>query len=348
MPNLKNSTRFKFLTSSFLLVIFSLFMLVSSTSAQSAKKIKTIIIDPGHGGKDHGAHGEYEGTLGSREKDITLAISMKLVAELKKQMPDVNIIPTRTTDVFHDVRQKAQFANDNNGDLFVCIHADAVTLKTESRITGYKTETYYKTSYTGKGSARKKIRTKHTRQVPIRQYYKVPTARKGTSTLILAAHKSDAKLKALEEGDFFNVEENDSSVVVNYDSPEWKASALLYSQNFFKRSYMLASAVQEEITKTGRNDLGVWQRREGLWVLQATKMPAILIETGFIANYDDERYLNSEKGQQEIAEAITRALLRYRATIEHTRSNTVTQADPQVNTPETIPEEKETAASESK
>ena len=344
MPNLKNLSEFKFSANSFLLVILSLFILVVPANAQTAKKIKTIIIDPGHGGSDPGARGEYEGTLGSIEKDITLAISLKLVAELKKQMPDVNIIPTRTTDVTHTVRQKAQFANDNNGDLFVCIHADAVTLQKGSRITGYKTETYYKTSYTGKGSARKKVRTKHTRQVPIKQYYKIPTARKGTSTLILAAHKSDAKLKALEEGDFFDIEQNDSSVVVNYDSPEWKASALLYSQNFFKRSYMLASAVQEEITKTGRNDLGVWQRQVGLWVLQATKMPAILIETGFLANYDDERYLNSEKGQQEIAEAITRALVRYKATVEHTRTTT----DAQTDKPEITPETSETVPTESK
>ena len=102
------------------------------------RKIKTIIIDPGHGGEDHGAHGEYEGTLGSQEKDITLAISMKLVKDLKEAMPDVNIIPSRTTDVFMSVHEKAKFANDHHGDLFVCIHADAVTLKTGYRILGYE------------------------------------------------------------------------------------------------------------------------------------------------------------------------------------------------------------------
>jgi N-acetylmuramoyl-L-alanine amidase len=52
-------------------------------------------------------------------------------------------------------------------------------------------------------------------------------------------------------------------------------------------------------------------------------MPAILIETGFLANYDDERYLNSEKGQQEIAEAITRALIKYR---DHIESPAITSA----------------------
>ena len=326
MHTVKKSFGFSFSTTTILMVIISLFLNVNRTYAQSSKKIKTIIIDPGHGGTDHGARGEYEGTLASKEKDITLAISLKLVAELKKQMPGVNILPTRTTDVYNSVREKAQFANDHNGDLFVCIHADAVVLKTGSRITGYKTETYYKTTYKGKGKSRKKIRTKHTREVPIKQYYKIPTSRKGTSTLILAAHKSDAKIKALEDADLqFITADNDSSVNINYDSPEWKASALLYSQNFFKRSYALASAVQEEIVKTGRNDLGVWQRQVGLWVLQATQMPAILIETGFIANYEDERYLNSEKGQQEIAESITKALLRYKASVENPRGNTTSQ-----------------------
>lgn len=296
--------------------------------SQAPRKIKTIIIDPGHGGTDHGAHGDYEGTLGSQEKDITLAISMKLVQDLKKAMPDVNIIPSRTTDVFMNVHEKAKFANEHHGDLFVCIHADAVDLKTGSRIVGYKTETYYTHKYEGKGKHRKRVSIKHTRKVPIRHYYKIPTTRKGTSTLILAARQTSDKIKALEEGDLgFNTEDDDSSATINYESPEWKASALLYSQNYFKKSYQLASLVQQEVAKTGRNDLGVWQRQKGLWVLHATQMPAVLIETGFISNYDDERYLNSEKGQEEIAQAITDALVKYRNQVESPRNTAAVAAD---------------------
>lgn len=298
-----------------------LFLFNASSFCQGPRKIKTIIIDPGHGGEDHGAHGEYEGTLGSQEKNITLAISMKLVKDLQEAMPDVNIIPSRTTDVFMNVHEKAKFANDHHGDLFVCIHADAVSLKTGSRILGYKTETYHTTKYVGKGKHKKKVVTKHTRQVPIRQYYKIPTARKGTSTLILAARQTGDKIKALEGGDLgFNTEDDDSTVSINYDSPEWKASAALYSALYFNKSRLLAKAVQDEISKTGRNDLGVWQREKGLWVLHATQMPAVLIETGFIANYDDERYLNSDKGQEEIAQAITNALLKYRKQVESPRT----------------------------
>lgn len=301
-----------------------LFLLVfnANSFSQAPRKIKTIIIDPGHGGEDHGAHGEYEGSLGSLEKNITLAISMKLVADLKKAMPDVNIIPSRTTDVYMSVHEKAKFANDHHGDLFVCIHADAVALKTGSRIVGYKNETYYTHHYVGKGKSRKRVSTKHTRRVAIRHYYKIPTSRKGTSTLILAARQTSDKIKALEEGDLgFNTEDDDSTANVNYDSPEYKASALLYSQNYFRKSYQLASLVQDAVAKeTGRPDLGVWQREKGLWVLHATQMPAILIETGFVANYDDERYLNSEKGQEEIAQAITDALVKYRKMVETPKS----------------------------
>lgn len=318
----KSSRRFTFLIHCLFLLV-PLTFLSTGVFSQTPRKIKTIIIDPGHGGSDHGAHGEYEGTLGSLEKDITLAISMKLVADLKKAMPDVNIIPSRTTDVFMNVHEKAQFANEHHGDLFVCIHADAVTLKTGSRIVGYKTETYHTTKYVGKGKSRKKVVTRHTRKVPIRHYYKIPTTRKGTSTLILAARQSSDKVKALEGGDLgFNTDDDDSTVNINYESPEWKASALLYSQNYFRKSYQLASIVQDEIAKTGRNDLGVWQREKGLWVLHATQMPAVLIETGFIANYDDERYLNSEKGQEEIAQAITDALVKYKKQVESPRTTT--------------------------
>ena len=318
MFELKSSWHFPFLRT-FTLSISLLLFVNSNLFSQALPKIKTIIIDPGHGGSDPGTRGDYEGTLGSLEKNITLEISMKLVADLKKAMPDVNIIPTRTTDVFMNVREKAQFANDHHGDLFVCIHADAVAaLKTGSRIVGYKNEVYHTHHYVGKGKSKKKVSTKHTRRVPIMQYYKIPTSRKGTSTLLLAARQTDDKVKALEEGGLgYNTDDDDSTANVNYDSPEYKASALIYSQHYFRKSYQLASLVQQQVAdETGRPNLGFWQRQKGLWVLHATQMPAILIETGFVDSYDDERYLNSEKGQEQIAQAITNAIVKYKNMVE--------------------------------
>lgn len=324
MSLLKRMIQINFFAKATPLLLCFLFSIQAISFAQGPKKIKTIIVDPGHGGKDGGARGEYEGALGIREKDVTLAISLKLVAELKKLLPDVNVIPTRTTDITQSVQEKAKFANDNKGDLFICIHADAVELKTGSRIIGYKTETYNTVKYTGKGKSRKKIVTKHTREVPIKEYFKIPTTRKGTSTLILVARQTSDKIKALTKSDLnYQTEDEEGTETINYDSPEWKASALLYSQRYFKKSYMLASEVQAEIEKTGRNNLGVWQRPTGLWVLHATQMPAILIETGFLANPDDERYLASEKGQQELAESIARAIYNYRNQVDNINQGTI-------------------------
>ena len=115
-------------------------------------------------------------------------------------------------------------------------------------------------------------------------------------------------------------EEEDSTLDINYNSPEWKANALLYTQNYFKKSYKLGSLIQDEISNMGRENLGVWQREKGIWVLQATQMPAVLIETGFIANPEDERYLNSEKGQREIAESIAKAIKKYKDQVENPKS----------------------------
>ena len=298
--------------------LFLIFISCSVSSiAYSQKKIKTIIIDPGHGGKFIGAQGEYEGTLGSMEKNITLAIGLKVVEDLKKLLPKTKVLPTRTSDITQDPREKARFANDNKGDLFVSIHADAVDLKRGSRIIGYHTEQYSTISYKGKGRHKKKIVTHHSHEVPTREYFKIPTNRKGTSTLIFQAGRTNIKLKAMENSDIFETEQNDSSLNINYESPEWKASALLYTQLYFKKSYILGTLVQREIAEMGREDGKVWQREKGIWVLQATQMPAILVETGFIANYEDERYLNSEKGQDEIAAAIARAIVKYKDQVEN-------------------------------
>lgn len=319
-------TKTKIVTLHFILLI--VFFGAINSMAQGPKKIKTIIVDPGHGGSDRGAVGEYEGTLGSYEKNITLAISMKLVDELQKALPKTKIIPTRTSDITQSVREKAKFANDNHGDLFVCIHADAVTLKTGSRIIGYHTESYSTVSYKGKGRHKKKIVTHHTHEVPTREYFKIPSNRKGTSTLIFTAGRTNIKIKAMENSDMlFDTEKNDSSLNINYDSPEWKASALLYTQLYFKKSYKLGTLVQKEIADMGRQDDGVWQREKGIWVLQATSMPAVLIETGFIANYEDERYLNSEKGQTELAQAIARAVVKYKEQVENPQAVRIEGAD---------------------
>jgi N-acetylmuramoyl-L-alanine amidase len=295
---------------------------ITPSSAQTAKTLKTIIVDAGHGGHDGGASGQYENSLRSKEKDVTLAISKKLVAELKKQLPGLNIVPTRTTDIYQHPSEKAKIANDNKGDLFLCIHADSGPLKTGRRQIGTRTVTKYKVTYTGKGKSRKKKSTPYKVTEPVYEYFKVPLTIKGTSVYIFAAHKTSDKLKAImkEVGDFeIETGDSDSSYSpVDFSTPEGRTIANIYAQRYQYKSDKLATLVNDEVEKTGRAALGVNQRQTGIWVLQATNMPAILVETGYINNPEDERYLNSDKGQQELAEVITKAVIRYKEQVEKT------------------------------
>lgn len=302
----------------------STLLMYNNSFSQTAKKnkLKTIIVDAGHGGTDAGAVGQYENSLRSKEKDVTLAISRKLVAELQKKLPDVKTIPTRTTDIYQPVRDKARLANEFGGQLFICIHADSGPLKQGRRQIGTRMATRYRVTYKGKGRKKKKISTPYQVEEPVYETFKIPLTRRGTSVWIFAPHKISDKLKAvMEGGEDFEIEKNpaDTSSENNFDfnSREGRIIANIYVERFFKKSDMLATIVNEEVESTGRPALGVNQRQKGIWVLQATNMPAILIETGFINTPEDERYINSEAGQQELAEAITKAVIRYKTLLEN-------------------------------
>jgi N-acetylmuramoyl-L-alanine amidase len=104
-------------------------------------QVKTVVIDPGHGGKDPGCHGDF-----AHEKDICLAISLKLGALIEKHYSDVKVVYTRKTDVFVELHNRAKIANDNHADLFICIHVnaggDGKAYGTETWVMGlHKTET---------------------------------------------------------------------------------------------------------------------------------------------------------------------------------------------------------------
>jgi N-acetylmuramoyl-L-alanine amidase len=317
---LRNKVPFIFLFAALHLLI------IKELSAQTPKLIKTIIVDAGHGGTDVGASGQYENSLRSKEKDVTLAIALKLVDELKKQLPGVKIVPTRTTDIYQKPTEKAKIANEFHGDLFLCIHADSGPLKPGKRQVGTRMVTRYKITYTGKGKRRKKHKEAYEVEEPVYEYFKMPLTRSGTSVWIFAAHKTSDKLKAIMGGDEnFEIEADgvdSTESKFDFDSPQGRIIANIYASRYQFRSDRLATLVNEEVENTGRAALGVNQRRVGIWVLQATNMPAILIETGFINNPEDEQYINSEKGQQELAEAITKAVQRYKLQVESINNTT--------------------------
>ena len=288
----------------FLFIAVQLFFTAAHTSAQLKAPLRTIIVDAGHGGKATGAKGTF-----SYEKDICLDIALKLGEKLEKEFPDLKILYTRTTDVYTDNRWRADFANSNKGDLFVSIHVNAAPKVRHSKFAGYRTQTYY----TGKGKKRKK----HTRRVPRYTVYYTDNPSMGTETYIWAADRSDEK-EGFIGADVNSPEVEDSTEYApDITDPEFKAKALLWTKRYFDKSYMLASFVEEAFIGEGRFSRGVKQRNEkGIWVLQATSMPSVLVETGFITYKQDEQYLNSEKGQDAIAENILTAIKKYKQVTE--------------------------------
>jgi N-acetylmuramoyl-L-alanine amidase len=222
-------------------------------------------------------------------------------------------LPAGLTDVKVANRYRAQFANENHGDLFISIHVNTLADRYERRIEGYREENY--TVTVGKGKKRRKV--SKVRTVPIYKSYKLPCNRNGTETYIWAIDKYDEKQKSVgARGDDENYLEHDSSGGY-MDTPESKILASLRTKKYFNQSLTVAGFVEDEFKKVGRVSLGVKQRNnQGIWVLQATNMPSILVETGFICNPEEEDYLNSEKGQNELTYAMMRAVLRYKQTLD--------------------------------
>ncbi|MGE4288620.1 MAG: N-acetylmuramoyl-L-alanine amidase [Salinivirgaceae bacterium] len=88
--------------------------------SEPATKKKIVVLDAGHGGQDTGALGKK-----SKEKDIVLAITLKVGSYIEKNIPQVEVIYTRKTDVFIPLHERAMIANKNNADIFVSIHANS-------------------------------------------------------------------------------------------------------------------------------------------------------------------------------------------------------------------------------
>lgn len=288
-------------------------------SAQTGRKpIQTIIIDPGHGGLDPGAPG-----MKSTEAQVSLQVSLKLGDTIAKAWPDVKLIFTRTTDILPGnkpnkdaaLKYRADLANQSGGDLFIAVHCNSA---------GHKPGGWYERRVVNKIPRTKTV--KKGKKTYKKTYYEyeyenvwVPNKAKGTETYVWAMNKNDDKIRSVTKTTDYTGEIDSTSTLSLPDpsDPSEKARMLIYAQNYFRKSLNLADLVQQEFIASGRVNRGVKQRNDkGIWVLQATGMPSILIEIGFISNQEEEEYLNSESGQAEIVANIFNAIKNYKEKLE--------------------------------
>ena len=300
--------------------VFFGFSSFSSGKGPDALKLRTIVIDPGHSGTFKGTHNG----LISAEEDITLEVSLKLGEAIKSKYPSLKVVYTRNTDssvnnassLSDDLRGRAAIANQAKGDLFISIHVNSTPQHAgvyyEKRVVGHKK----KLVYVGKGSK------KHKKWVnaPVYESYLMKNTRVGTETYIWKADRNSYKGDAINEREESGEDITDSAGVAeqafDLSSPEARMRAQLYEKKYFDNSALFATLVEESFAAAGRQSYGVKQRDKGIQVLQATGMPSVLIEIGFLSNKEEEEYMNSDKGQAEIVENILSALARYKEQVE--------------------------------
>jgi len=246
------------------LILCLLYFFVNFASAQ---KVNTVVLDAGHGGHDTGALGKN-----SREKDIALAIVLKLRDYIHDNMKDVKVILTRKDDTFVELYRRAHIANENNADLFISIHCNST-----------------KSTYAY-----------------------------GVETYVMGLHKSQANLAVAKAENAAILLEDD--YVAKYDgfdpnSPEGNIFFSMMQNAFLDKSLAYAGKVQHQLVDN-LHMLNRGVKQAGFLVLYKTAMPGVLIETGFISNSKDEKFLLSESGQDQMAQAIFKALRDYKNQFE--------------------------------
>lgn len=254
----------------------------SSPDPLKGQGVKKIVIDAGHGGHDPGCHGASE-----KEKHVALAIALQVGALLEKNIPDVEVIYTRKTDVFVELHERANIANKNEADLFVCIHANANAKK----------------------------------------------AAYGSETYVMGLHKTEDNLDvAIRENSVILMEEDHKTTYQGFDpnSVEGYITINLIQNTYLEQSAMVANKIQKNFKAAGRRNRGV--KQAGFLVLHQTAMPSVLIETGFLTNGDEEKFLGSEKGQRIMAKAIYEAVAKYKKEIE----TNIAAPEPKENSPNLI------------
>lgn len=224
--------------------------------------LDAIVIDAGHGGKDPGTIG----VAGTKEKNVTLGIALKLGKLIADKMKDVKVIYTRKTDTFIELYRRGQIANEEAGKLFISIHCNATEKK--------------------------------------------PSSAKGFEVYLLRPGKSD---------DAVRVAELENSVI-KFEKDFEKRYAKLTTENFIlinmaqsafvKYSELFAEQLHLKAkSHSTMKSNGV--KQAGFYVLVGASMPSVLIETGFLSNKDEEKYLASAEGQSSMAQMIFESIVKY-------------------------------------
>ena len=246
---------------------------VFGQGGSSPIRLSTVVIDPGHGGKDAGCISPSGKTM---EKTVVLDIATRLAGKIREGYPDVKVIMTRKDDRFVELQGRADIANHGKANLFISIHVNSVDGKRNGP-NGYSV--HILGQYTSRN----------------RDLYagNMDVVRRENSVIKL---EDDYTTKY--EG--FDPNDPESYIFMN-----------LMQNAFLEQSFKFAQHVDREM-KGGaiHNSRGISQ--DPFYVLWRTAMPAVLVECGFMSNSGDREALITEKGRERIASDLYDAFRKYK------------------------------------
>ena len=269
-----------------------------SQPAKAHPGLKTVVIDPGHGGKDPGALGKG-GKV--NEKQIVLAVAKKLGAKITQAYPDVKVIYTRSNDTFIGLHERAMVARRNNADLFISIHCNG---SSSAEAKGSSVHIL------GQNSNNSKNKTDYFER-------NMSVAQRENAVIVL---EEDYKTK---------YQSFDPS------SPESYISHQLQWMAYYESSLLFASEVVTNLIAAPLTARRIVIDQDIFQVLVEANMPAVLLELAFVTNPTEYKYLASESGQDQIASRLFKAFKSYKTKYDASVSvsapaeNTVEQKQPQ-------------------
>jgi N-acetylmuramoyl-L-alanine amidase len=278
-------------------VCFSLFSFTlvpsvkTDTVVNSGFKLKTIIVDAGHGDKTTGPGHFSRGADGSfsTERQVTLAVALKLQKAIEKNINGVNAVLTRKTPEDVSFERRAEIANENKGNLFISLHCNSLADRTIRERVGTKR---------GKG-VYKTVRV-------------ADRSGKGVLMLVYALKRTREQQNEIKSN---TLEEDINNGGVDPNDPETIILSNEYNRRFRARSISFANILATEFVDGDSRKLeGV--REQSLYVLCHSAMPSVLVEIGYINNHEEEEYLNSEEGQEAIVNSIVRSIQAYKDKVE--------------------------------
>jgi len=231
-------------------------------------KIDTVIIDPGHGGKDSGAVGQN----GTMEKDVVLNVARELKNIIDKR-GEIKAVLTRDSDIFIPLYQRARIANNNNGKLFISIHAN--------------------------GSPKKNVKG-------IEVYF-LSVAKEEDAKAV--AQRENASIKFEENLEYYGILFDNSSLPKDMED----ILNDIVSNVFLKESQDMCDLLLDTTCSvTRQKKRGVKQAGFYVMLGTQATMPSVLFEIGYISNIQEERLLKRTSYQKRLAQAIYDSIITFK------------------------------------